>query len=299
MDLNQLKSFVAVAHQGNLTQAAENLHLSQPAVSAQIKAIERHLDVQLFERNAQGMSLTAAGNALLPEAEALLRHMHRLDHFAGSLSGSHTDVLEVGIVHPLSSKKTALLAKQLMAKLPDVHFQFRFGLSGDIINAVRKKELHAGFFLGSNPYRSVQAVHLEQVAYVLLCHRQEHDSIQAEFPKSLGRCNWIGMSAASGSTKYVQQLWRQLKIAPAARMKCDRTSVMIDMVAQQLGVAFVPRRSAEKAIESGLPVQVIEQASAVIELNFVYPAEYEENPLVGVLNTLVSQVWLDEPDSMI
>ena len=81
MDLNQLKSFVAVAHQGNLTQAAEALHLSQPAVSAQIKAIEKNLNVVLFERNAQGMTLTRSGAAFLPQAEALLQHMHQLDQY--------------------------------------------------------------------------------------------------------------------------------------------------------------------------------------------------------------------------
>lgn len=291
MDLNQLRSFVAVAHQGNLTQAAENLHLSQPAVSAQIKAIERHLDVQLFERNAQGMSLTAAGSALLPEAEALLRHMHRLDYFAAGLSAQHTDVLEIGIIHPLSSKKTALLAKRLQDELPGVRCTFRFGLSGDIINAVRKKELHAGFFLGANPYRSVEAVPLERVDYVLICHAAEAGRLRADFPKSLNRCNWIAASAASGSSKYVQQFWRQLKIAPPGHMECDRPSVMIDMVAQELGVAFVPRRSAEKALESGLPVVLLEEAAGSIELSFVYPAEYEENPLVGVLAAAVAQIW--------
>ena len=71
MDLNQLKSFVTVAYHRNLTQAAERLHLSQPAVSAQIKAIENHVGTALFHRNSSGMTLTRAGEILLPEAEAL------------------------------------------------------------------------------------------------------------------------------------------------------------------------------------------------------------------------------------
>ena len=58
MELNQLKAFVTVAHQGNLTQASERLFLSQPAVSAQIKAIENELGTPLFVRNSNGMSLT-------------------------------------------------------------------------------------------------------------------------------------------------------------------------------------------------------------------------------------------------
>ena len=101
MDLNQLKSFVAVAHQQNLTQAAETLHLSQPAVSAQIKALEKHLDVQLFERNAQGMSLTAAGQSLLPRAEDMLQQMHQLDAFAGSIKHEYHLQADIGIIQML------------------------------------------------------------------------------------------------------------------------------------------------------------------------------------------------------
>ncbi|HXU65990.1 MAG TPA: LysR family transcriptional regulator, partial [Casimicrobiaceae bacterium] len=68
MELYQLRSFAAVAELGHLTRAAERLHVSQPAVSAQIKALEDELSVLLFERGATGMALTAAGRALLPEA---------------------------------------------------------------------------------------------------------------------------------------------------------------------------------------------------------------------------------------
>ena len=69
MKLYQLRSFVAVAEAGHLTRAAEKLHVSQPAVSAQIKALEDELDLVLFERTSSGMVLTPAGKRLLTDAE--------------------------------------------------------------------------------------------------------------------------------------------------------------------------------------------------------------------------------------
>ena len=78
MELYQLSSFAAVAELGHLTRAAERLHVSQPALSAQIKALEDELSVALFERGAGGMSLTAAGRALLPEAERVIAAAQRL-----------------------------------------------------------------------------------------------------------------------------------------------------------------------------------------------------------------------------
>ena len=65
MELYQLRSFAAVAEENHLTRAAERLHLSQPAVSGHIKALEGELGVRLFERASTGMELTAAGKELL------------------------------------------------------------------------------------------------------------------------------------------------------------------------------------------------------------------------------------------
>ena len=73
MELYQLRSFAAVAELGHLTRAAERLHISQPAVSAQIKALEDELGVTLFERVSSGMVLTSAGRKLLPAAEKVAR----------------------------------------------------------------------------------------------------------------------------------------------------------------------------------------------------------------------------------
>ena len=61
MEIYQLRTFVTVAQQGHLTQAAELLHLSQPAVTAQIKALEEEVGMPLFERTAGGVNLSRIG----------------------------------------------------------------------------------------------------------------------------------------------------------------------------------------------------------------------------------------------
>ena len=123
MDINQLKSFVTVAHQGNLTQAAERLFLSQPAVSAQIKAIENDLGTPLFNRTSNGMTLTRAGEVLLPEAEALLQHKHKLEQFAKTLAQDFTEETQLGIIHPIDSTKLANLTALINQNAPNTRRQ--------------------------------------------------------------------------------------------------------------------------------------------------------------------------------
>ena len=77
MNLRQLEYFVAIVEAGSLTGAAERLLVSQPSLSQQIGALERELGGPLLERLPRGVRLTAAGQMLLPEAQATLRHSER------------------------------------------------------------------------------------------------------------------------------------------------------------------------------------------------------------------------------
>lgn len=96
MELYQLRSFAAVAESGHLTRAAEILHISQPALSAQIKALEDEFEVALFERTPSGMRLTAAGKKLLPEAEKTLYAAQTLRDEAQNMKGAVASTVTVG-----------------------------------------------------------------------------------------------------------------------------------------------------------------------------------------------------------
>ena len=96
MELYQLRSFVAVAELGHLTRAADKLHVSQPALSAQIKALEEELELELFERRSSGMMLTAAGKRLVGEAQKLLSAAQSLRNEARTIKGEVVGVARVG-----------------------------------------------------------------------------------------------------------------------------------------------------------------------------------------------------------
>ena len=97
MEIYQLRAFVTAARLGNLTRTAEALHLTQPAITGQIKALEEGLGVTLFERRPGGISLTRSGELLLPEAEQVLNAAGRLQGRARELQGQVAGHLVVGI----------------------------------------------------------------------------------------------------------------------------------------------------------------------------------------------------------
>lgn len=85
MELRNLRCFVVVAEELNFGRAAARLHITQPGLSQRIKALERSLGAQLFERNRQRVSLTGIGTALLPEVRALLEQADRIETMSAYL----------------------------------------------------------------------------------------------------------------------------------------------------------------------------------------------------------------------
>lgn len=109
MDLRQLSYFVAVAEEGQVTRAAARVSVAQPAVSAQIRHLERELGETLFRRDPRGVSLTAAGEALLPHARAALAAAERGRATIMSLRGMLYGRLRIGVSRPVDSRLSKTL----------------------------------------------------------------------------------------------------------------------------------------------------------------------------------------------
>ena len=249
MDLNQLKSFVTVAHHRNLTQAAERLCLSQPAVSAQIKAIESSIGTPLFVRTSNGMTLTRAGEIFLPEAESLLQHNHKLDRFAKTLAENYKEEANLGLIHPVASSKVTQLTRLINQTSSGVQLHIQYGMSGEILARIIAKQLHGGFFLGPFNQRSVRSIFLENIHYSLICPQAEYEHIKDSPPKGLEEYIWIEMSGVSGSNKHLQQFWRANRLSPKHQIICDYPQTIIDLVIDGIGIAMVPSSKAEAAIK--------------------------------------------------
>ena len=97
MELYHLKTFLAVAELGHLTQAAERRCISQPAVSAHVKALEAELGLTLFDRTPRGMVLTADGIALCDPARAVLEAVDALGREAAARREEVAGVVRIGL----------------------------------------------------------------------------------------------------------------------------------------------------------------------------------------------------------
>ena len=295
MDINQLRAFITVAHTQNLTQAAEKLFLSQPAVSAQIKALEADVGTLLFTRTNSGMTLTRAGEVLLPEAEELLQHKHRLEVFAQTLSEDYIHHARLGLIHPIRADKVSRLTRSIVRREPGVQLHIQYGMSGEILSRILAKRLHGGFFLGPLNQRTLQSVPLEHIAYSLICHTDDESRLRSGLPRSLNDFTWIEMSGVSGSHKNLQQFWHRHKLTPKKQIICDYPQAIIGLAADGIGLAMVPKHSAQAAQAQGSPIALIDEFEQQLPMSFVYLDEYGQDPALILLRDAVQEVWQTAP----
>jgi DNA-binding transcriptional LysR family regulator len=135
-----------VPREGSITRSSELLHLSQPAVSAHIKAIEDALEVTLFERTSRGMSLTAEGKRLLAKAEQTLGAHQELIDEATRIKGGLAGKLRVGAGSNSNNEAVGRLLTALSERCPDVEVTLKHGTSQEILVGLRNDSLDAGFY---------------------------------------------------------------------------------------------------------------------------------------------------------
>jgi DNA-binding transcriptional LysR family regulator len=142
-----LRAFVAVAREGNVSRAAQRLHLSQPAVSLQLKRLAQTTGLVLFTRTPHGLALTPDGAALLPQAEKALAALADFGQAAQRLHSTVRGRLRIGTILDPEFTRLGAFLKQLVESAPQIETELRQGMSGDVLAQIGRGELDVGFYL--------------------------------------------------------------------------------------------------------------------------------------------------------
>ena len=126
MDLATLNAFIAIAELGSFSEAAERLHLTQPAVSKRIASLEQQLDVRLFDRLGREVSLTEAGRALLPRAYQILNVLDDTRRALSNLNGQVTGRLTLATSHHIGLHRLPPLLRAFTRQFPSVALDIQF-----------------------------------------------------------------------------------------------------------------------------------------------------------------------------
>jgi len=144
MDTVNLQTFIAAAELESFSLAAEQLYLTQPAVSKRVATLEEALGARLFDRIGRRVSLTEAGRELLPRAKAILRDIDDSRRLISNLTGTVAGQLSIGTSHHIGLHRLPPVLRQFSKAYPDVALDLQFMDSEAACRAVQTGDLELG-----------------------------------------------------------------------------------------------------------------------------------------------------------
>ncbi|WUH89567.1 LysR substrate-binding domain-containing protein [Streptomyces sp. NBC_00433] len=241
MDLRRLRYFLALAEELNFTRAAERLHIAQPALSQQIRALEREVGAPLIERHHRGCRLTAVGEVVAREADALLAHAAASQERIRAAAGGRQGQLRLALTRSARGGPVDALIAAFRAHHPEVDLVVRTGWSARNVAELLAGRLDAAFVRPPLDTAEVECRHIAREELLLAVpaghplareRRVTRERIAAE-PVIL----WPRENAPGMHDRITRQLWPDG--ARIVREEPDDEQLLLS-VAAGAGIAPVP-----------------------------------------------------------
>jgi len=294
MELYQLRAFAAVADSGQLTRAADRLHLSQPAVSAQIKALEEELGQRLFDRNPSGMELTLVGRELLELAQRVLAAADALRTRASELSDEVVGKLSLGTLSDPQFIRVGELLGLALERYPHLDLELHNVYSGSALESVMDGTLDASYYFGELPEAGVTGLRLTEMVYRVVAPAAWADRFEAGNWSEIAALPWILAPEKSSHHAMTRGLFVAHQVQPVRWVEADNEGVIANLVQSGVGVSLV-REDVAAAMQKAGKVFVWQEPRLPTTLWFISLAERAQDPLIAVLVRMLRELWNTTP----
>ncbi len=237
MNIQHIKTLVAIHDHASFADAADALFLTPAAVSQQIRFMEDELQVKLFDRSTRPPKLTAHGENIVTEAREVIARFDALVEMARA-AGEIAGVLTIGSATGITSALVPRALAGLRERYPRLQVRIEEGLTDDLIGRVRRRTLDAALITEPLvPEPDMQTLPITTEALVVV------------MPKALKERGWknivtarpfLRLNRKSGVGALIDDTLRRAGIAVSEAMELDSSESIVDLVAAGLGVGVVP-----------------------------------------------------------
>lgn len=287
MNSIQLEYFLAVARAGSFSGAARRIHLSQPALSKQLKLLEDELGAALFIRHLHGVALTPEGRKLFSRAESVSRIISDLPAEINDLSHAVSGELNVVCGYFLSRRFMPDLLKRLLRRYPGIRARIRETSSAEQVKRLLNGDADIGF--GTLP-RDTSGLRYTEIFHSDLVLIRSTESILAGKKRLSKReiAEHPLVSYPPGSILY-EAVHRALKpFPPNIFMDSLSSTTIIELVRQNFGVALVPDYLIDPDKRAGIVVGGFESGERV-SVGYTHRADRQLPPAVRAFIEVIGE----------
>ncbi len=290
----RIRVFRAVAQHLNFSRAAEELLLTQPAVTQQIKALEDEFGVPLFDRGGGHIALTPSGKSLLPFAERMKTLSDEAFAAVAEAFGEHAGELMVGASQTIGQYLLPTFVAGFLRANPKVKISARSGNTDEMLEALLAREIQLALIEGPERRKDL---HIEpfmedhMVLVVPAAHGWANSDIKVEDLKSEPI---LMREFGSGSRRVVEQALATAGLKTkdlSIRMELDSTEGLLSAVEAGLGITFVSRWAIRNQLALGtLKIARVNGLKLSRRFSMAYASGPEPTGIVGLFRTfLLSQ----------
>lgn len=293
ISFRQLRYFKAVADERHFGRAAEACHISQPALSMQIKELEQQLGVQLVERHQKGVRLTAEGRETARRAARILLEVQDLEDFAANPAGPLGRSLSLGAIPTIAPYFLPVVLPEIQAQYPDLQLTLQETQTDKLIGELAEGQLDVALLAlpaGDNRFRS-RAIFEDKFLLAMPARSQAPDYVKASDLKSdslilleEGHCLRDQALAVCGT------------VTSGAMNQFGATSLatILQMVSSGYGSTLVPEMAVPVEIRSDAPLalrHLVPEPSRTVGL--IWRANAPRQERFRHLGDLLGEIWSD------
>ncbi|RME69870.1 MAG: LysR family transcriptional regulator [Chloroflexi bacterium] len=255
LDVYELNVFLIAAETENFSEAARQLSLTQPAVSMQIRALEKKLGVELFHRAGRSLALTEQGRALIPLAREMINRAIQIEEAIESLKGEVVGHLKVGCSTTTGKYFLPQLAARFRSRFPGVQMTIYNHGRERVLSELCDGQVQLAVVSAAPMCREAEYRHFF-VDHVVLVVPANHPWAQREVvaPEELRNAEFIMRDEQSGTREEVETMLHEVGLSIddlKVVMEIGNSEAISMAVEEGIGVTFISRTVARRGIQLG------------------------------------------------
>jgi DNA-binding transcriptional LysR family regulator len=241
MDLHQLQCFMAVIEEGGFNRATTRLHITQPALSYQIKRLEEELGVSLFHRRPRGISPTEAGRVLLQNAQEVIESVRRARRAVEMRSKGAAGEIRVGTVESVGNYFLPDVLKKIKEKYPLARATVMYRQSDEVLDALLSNQVDLAVTANPRPDRRLYFETIIEEKISLVCGKTHPFFGRSTVkPNELRGLRFIALTPETPTGQIVRDHLAKLGVSVDVVVTTPSVGTVKKMVEVGLGVAFLP-----------------------------------------------------------
>jgi DNA-binding transcriptional LysR family regulator len=300
-----LRCFITIAGEGSVSRAATLLHLTQPAVSLQLKGLEESIGLLLFNRTPGGFTLTEAGAALLPLAHKAVSASSEFRTMAASLREHGRGTLRVGTILEPEFTRLGPFVRGLATSLQKTEVFLRYGMSDDVLMQIGKGELDVGYYIDAAPQQSnasqalsertigegkFQLAPLMRYDYRVIAPLAWSDKVLGKGWADLADLPWLATPPHSAHRRLTDDIFRSFGALPKRVAFTDQEEAVIDFVESGVGLGLA-RDGILDRITRKREFVVADKVALTCDLSFACLASRRHEDMIAHAFAAMQAVW--------